>query len=250
MQEGTDRLNRVNRLAKEMNIANKPKAKLIEVEPDQLQGIDYKIPVLRLRFSDMAFFNTNSAEFKRDSIEIIDLVAETIKRDMPDTQLLLMGHTDSRGTEEYNMNLSLRRAVVVMEALRDRGVRVSQMSALPIGELQPIQTNTTPKGMAQNRRVEFYISSNHAANITVAKTADFCPACINDHETNPKPVDHAGARAAVRALGEVRISDDLKAEVVTEAKTYSQVMDNTIETAAPKTIRSPLNKGPKIIRDY
>lgn len=71
-----------------------------------------------------------------------------------DIQLVLEGHTDSRGDADYNMNLSQRRAEAVKAKLvEDYGIPASRISAVGYGETRPIATNETEAGRAQNRRV-------------------------------------------------------------------------------------------------
>jgi outer membrane protein OmpA-like peptidoglycan-associated protein len=68
-----------------------------------------------------------------------------------------VGHTDNTGTAAYNQDLSQRRAVSVANVLRDAGVPSGRISAYGRGEDQPIATNLSPDGRAQNRRVEIII---------------------------------------------------------------------------------------------
>jgi len=69
----------------------------------------------------------------------------------------VIGHTDDTGSGAYNQDLSQRRAVSVANILRDSGVPNSRMAAYGRGEDQPIASNATPQGRAQNRRVEIII---------------------------------------------------------------------------------------------
>jgi len=66
----------------------------------------------------------------------------------------LLGHTDSIGTEEYNMGLSQRRADAVRNAMIKLGVAPERLVARGYGESKPIATNSTEEGRAENRRVE------------------------------------------------------------------------------------------------
>jgi outer membrane protein OmpA-like peptidoglycan-associated protein len=78
----------------------------------------------------------------------------------PNTNIEIQGHTDSRGTEEYNMGLSLDRANSVKNYLLSQGIVPSRLTVKGFGEDAPAYTNDTPEGMAQNRRVEFLITAN------------------------------------------------------------------------------------------
>ena len=72
-----------------------------------------------------------------------------------DISVEIQGHTDSTASAEYNMDLSQRRAETVMNYLESKGIAASRMTAHGYGEGQPIDTNNTEKGKANNRRVEF-----------------------------------------------------------------------------------------------
>ena len=68
------------------------------------------------------------------------------------------GHTDSSGDDSYNLNLSQRRAMSVANYLGAQGVDPRRFSILGLGESQPIASNATPEGRAQNRRVEIRLA--------------------------------------------------------------------------------------------
>ncbi len=72
----------------------------------------------------------------------------------PDRVVELEGHTDSRGTDAYNLELSQRRAEAVMAELVDRfGISPSRVTAKGFGESQPVANNDSEQGRAENRRV-------------------------------------------------------------------------------------------------
>jgi outer membrane protein OmpA-like peptidoglycan-associated protein len=75
----------------------------------------------------------------------------------PDSDLLILGHTDSVGTGEYNKNLSVRRADAAAEYLISQGVRRSRVGTGGLGEEEPVAPNDTEAGRQQNRRVEVAI---------------------------------------------------------------------------------------------
>jgi outer membrane protein OmpA-like peptidoglycan-associated protein len=78
----------------------------------------------------------------------------------PDTTVQVVGHTDSTGSAAYNQGLSERRANAVADVLRDNGVSYRRIRAFGRGEDQPVASNLTPEGRAQNRRVEIVILPN------------------------------------------------------------------------------------------
>ena len=75
----------------------------------------------------------------------------------PNSQIQIIGHTDNTGSAAYNQDLSQRRAVSVASVLRESGVPSSRIAAFGRGEDQPIASNLTEQGKAQNRRVEIII---------------------------------------------------------------------------------------------
>ncbi len=78
----------------------------------------------------------------------------------PDTNIEVIGHTDSKGTDDYNQGLSQRRASSVASYLRAQGVSSSRLATKGMGEADPVASNDTEEGRTQNRRVEFVITAN------------------------------------------------------------------------------------------
>lgn len=75
----------------------------------------------------------------------------------PQSVVQVVGHTDNTGTASYNQDLSVRRANAVADVLMDGGVAFNRINTFGRGEDQPIASNLTPEGKAQNRRVEIVI---------------------------------------------------------------------------------------------
>lgn len=75
----------------------------------------------------------------------------------PDTDVVVVGHTDNTGSASYNQALSERRAESVAEVLLSQGISSDRISIVGRGLTQPVATNETPEGRAQNRRVEIFI---------------------------------------------------------------------------------------------
>jgi outer membrane protein OmpA-like peptidoglycan-associated protein len=90
----------------------------------------------------------------------------------PNTNIEIQGHTDSRGTDEYNMGLSERRATTVASYLESKGVVATRVITKGYGESAPAYTNDTDEGMAQNRRVEFLITANDQMKEQAKQQAD------------------------------------------------------------------------------
>ncbi|MEO1397406.1 MAG: OmpA family protein [Pseudomonadota bacterium] len=73
------------------------------------------------------------------------------------TRIEIGGHTDSRGSETYNQQLSEARAQAVLRYFADKGIDTSNLSSAGYGETQPIASNSSRLSRAQNRRIEFKV---------------------------------------------------------------------------------------------
>jgi outer membrane protein OmpA-like peptidoglycan-associated protein len=96
---------------------------------------------------------TTSAEKKLQELA-------TILNKYPDTYVLVEGHTDATGTDEYNLSLSRKRAESVSDELREKDVRNQRIKTAWYGEDQPKYSNDTDANRSKNRRVEFAIYAN------------------------------------------------------------------------------------------
>jgi outer membrane protein OmpA-like peptidoglycan-associated protein len=104
----------------------------------------------------LVFFDFNKGALQEDSYVDLDRAVQWLK-DNPSVTVELAGHTDNVGSKEYNKKLSLDRARSVMEYLIQKGVASSRLKAAGYGMEEPITTNETEEGRAQNRRVEFRV---------------------------------------------------------------------------------------------
>ena len=84
----------------------------------------------------------------------------------PDRTVLIEGHTDNVGSDDFNFDLSKRRADAVQSYLAVRGVEAGRLSSAGLGEGSPIAGNDTATGRQQNRRVEIIISNAASASTT------------------------------------------------------------------------------------
>jgi outer membrane protein OmpA-like peptidoglycan-associated protein len=125
-------------------------------------GVD--IPVLRVVFPERVFFETAQSAIRPDALPTIDLIAKTLRADVPDVSVFIAGHTDSRGGEAYNYGLSLDRANAVAKELAARGVGSTyHLWSIGFGKAVPVAKNDTPEHMALNRRVEVLIAARPQA---------------------------------------------------------------------------------------
>lgn len=104
-------------------------------------------------------FETNST-YVRPSIQTTLTRLANNLNDYPNTTIDVIGHTDNVGSESYNQDLSARRAAAVSGILIRSGVSPSRIRSYGRGERDPIATNLTAEGRAQNRRVEIVIIPN------------------------------------------------------------------------------------------
>jgi outer membrane protein OmpA-like peptidoglycan-associated protein len=112
----------------------------------------------KIELKQTVFFDTNKATIKKVSFELLNQVAQALK-DNPTIQVRIEGHTDSQGNDDFNMKLSQRRAESVRTYLIGKGIAGDRMVPQGYGETVPIADNRTSAGRAQNRRVEFVITS-------------------------------------------------------------------------------------------
>ena len=108
---------------------------------------------------NMVNFGFDSSNLTSAAMANLDKLAEVLKNN-PDTNINIYGHTDSKGSDEYNLSLSERRAAAVKSYLVSKGIASSRMLTMGVGEKEPIASNDTEAGRAQNRRVEFAITAN------------------------------------------------------------------------------------------
>ena len=104
-------------------------------------------------------FELNSARLTPSSREVLDAVAADLKK-YPRLRIELQGHTDSTGSDSYNLDLSQRRAEAVRDYLIEQGVSPQQLTAKGYGETEPIADNSTAAGRAANRRVVMRVLEN------------------------------------------------------------------------------------------
>ncbi len=101
-------------------------------------------------------FELNSDKLTPNSITILEGVYEALL-EFPDAEVIIEGHSDSSGNDEYNLALSQKRANAVMTWLVRKGIDSRRLEAVGKGETEPIADNGTAEGRAQNRRIEFSV---------------------------------------------------------------------------------------------
>lgn len=118
------------------------------------------LDAIKLVMGSAVLFSTNSSTLSAAAEAALSRVAYNLKQ-FPDTDVTVMGYTDNTGSEELNQRLSLQRADAVMNYLIAQGIPADRLKAVGNGWNDPIASNDTPEGRAQNRRVELYITAGH-----------------------------------------------------------------------------------------
>lgn len=104
-------------------------------------------------------FALNSAELTADAKKNLDAITEVFI-EFPDTKLMIEGHTDDTGADDYNMKLSVRRAQSVANYFKAKGVSASRFSVEGFGETAPRFPNDSDVNRVKNRRVEIGVAAN------------------------------------------------------------------------------------------
>lgn len=110
-------------------------------------------------FGDV-LFDLNRAQLKPGGMRGIQKLAEFLQ-DNPERQVMVEGYTDNTGSDDYNLELSERRAESVRRELTRMGVDAQRITARGYGEAYPVASNDTPASRAMNRRVEVTISNDN-----------------------------------------------------------------------------------------
>lgn len=150
---------KMDKQAEEMK-KNFPDAQVIRVE----EGIV-------LEFSNKILFGFDQSDLSTGAKSSLDKLVAILQK-YPDTNIEVQGHTDSKGSTNYNQALSERRASAVSYYLLGKGITSTRLTIHGFGETMPKYTNATTDGQEQNRRVEFLVSANDKMKADAAKEAE------------------------------------------------------------------------------
>ena len=123
---------------------------------------DVQVTTTHIRITQTVHFATDRATILPESFNLLNTVAQ-VMADFPSVAVEVQGHTDSRGSDRHNQDLSQRRADAVRDYLVGQGVAAGRMTSRGYGETRPIESNGTREGRARNRRVEFLRTDPGAA---------------------------------------------------------------------------------------
>ena len=114
---------------------------------------------IRLIMPGNITFKTDSADINSSFYPVLNSVAKVLNK-YSNSTVMVSGHTDSTGSADYNLNLSRERAQSVASYLQGQGIKASRFEVLGLGSSNPIASNASAAGRAQNRRVEIKIIPN------------------------------------------------------------------------------------------
>lgn len=114
---------------------------------------------INVTFNSGVLFGFDKSDLTATAQQNIQQLAQVLNK-YPDTYVRVEGHTDTTGTDAYNMNLSQKRAQAVATYLQSQNVAGSRIQTYWYGAHQPVASNATEEGRAKNRRVEFSIYAN------------------------------------------------------------------------------------------
>jgi outer membrane protein OmpA-like peptidoglycan-associated protein len=122
-----------------------------------------KIVEEKIEISEKVQFAYNEAKILHASDDLLNDVATVMKQHPEVKKIRIEGHASAEGSDDYNKDLSDRRAKAVMEFLVNAGIATDRMEAIGYGEERPIADNETEEGREKNRRVEFNIIARLSA---------------------------------------------------------------------------------------
>lgn len=111
---------------------------------------------IAISFESGLLFGFDSAELQSAARENLSKLSSSLKS-YPDSDVLILGHTDSSGSDSYNQTLSERRANAAKDYMVSLGISANRIKSVGKGEAEPIETNDTDAGRESNRRIEVAI---------------------------------------------------------------------------------------------
>lgn len=117
-----------------------------------------EIERIRAAIEEMVFFDYDESSIRNDTRTVLDRKVPLLRAN-PNVRLRLEGHADERGSVEYNLALSLRRANAIRDYLAGFGIDASRFEIVPMGEERPLASGQSEEAYARNRRGEFHITS-------------------------------------------------------------------------------------------
>lgn len=136
-------------------------------------------------------FEYNQSQLRPTARQRLQAVVDALKAN-PSAEIVVEGHTDSVGSDEYNQQLSQRRAEAVRQFLVDGGIEMNRVRAVGRGEQEPIAENDTDTGRANNRRVEIRFRPEEARISTRPIPAEEEPRAAEPRQGEPRATVQGG----------------------------------------------------------
>ena len=142
---------------------DKKAEELAALEDAKVETITDKngLTAIKVTFNSGLLFAVNKANLSKDAQAELAEFAQQMS-DLPDTDITIYGHTDNTGSASVNEKLSLKRAKAVADFLKSHGIAEDRIVYEGHSFNEPIASNDTPEGQAQNRRVEIFITAGQA----------------------------------------------------------------------------------------
>ena len=203
--EHDDRVVRIKRAAEALGLTPAPTFSETVVPADQLPA-DFRVdtPVLRVVFSERSLFDSARSTLRPEAGAMLEAIAAALRGDAPDAAVFVAGHTDDRGSESYNHDLSVTRAEAVAQRLLAAGVGEVALWRVGFGESVPLYPNDTDAHLAFNRRVEFLFAARTEPVLDVLRR-QLDTICVS-----------SSPEASARCKREVKVRDSFEAVQVTQ----------------------------------
>jgi outer membrane protein OmpA-like peptidoglycan-associated protein len=124
---------------------------------------DYELRIDGTAFSGFinggVTFESGSAIFSGNYSQVLDVGVSVLTRD-PSLRLVIEGHTDDRGSDAGNLALSQLRAEAVRDYFIANGIDASRLTAIGVGEAEPVVPNDSEEGRARNRRIQYVLTTS------------------------------------------------------------------------------------------
>ncbi|NGZ75201.1 OmpA family protein [Saccharibacillus alkalitolerans] len=112
---------------------------------------------VKLEIEDTLLFDYDKAELKPEASKTLDGIVKALK-ELDGASVEIQGHTDDRGSDDYNLDLSERRAQAVLRYFEESGLENVNFTAAGYGKKQPVASNDTEEGRGRNRRVDLVVA--------------------------------------------------------------------------------------------
>jgi OOP family OmpA-OmpF porin len=132
-----------------------------EADEDGCPDLAVKVDPCAIKLDDKVYFEFNKSNVDPKSYKLLDDVVSVMNSN-PGIKIRVCGHTDSKGGDAYNKKLSQKRVDSVAKYIVEHGITSDRIESCGFGELQPIDSNRTSEGRANNRRTEFLRTDNQA----------------------------------------------------------------------------------------